>query len=213
MISALIICAFIYIEAVSNIKAIFVNRTAISPLIKDVAWKISVHTRGTSSLYCHFFGFFTELLGYSSGLRELIPNIELRFPNCTAKFYSLLFKKEEENMKFLFQKKTFAENEKERRTFNVVIYHGTSCDEFPKSRSKDDTIRIGRYMFEKDDYFLLKKRSPQKRDSDRIFGCARRMDEIWIPSEFQRKIFSRQIPTDKIQVIPEGKHEFKILKK
>jgi glycosyltransferase involved in cell wall biosynthesis len=59
-------------------------------------------------------------------------------------------------------------------------------------------------MFEKDDYLQAKKRSPQKRDLDRVFGCSRRMDEIWIPSEFQRAIFSRQVPAERIHVIPEA---------
>ena len=33
---------------------------------------------------------------------------------------------------------------------SAVIYHGSSCGNFPKRRESDETIRIGRYMFEKD---------------------------------------------------------------
>jgi glycosyltransferase involved in cell wall biosynthesis len=86
----------------------------------------------------------------------------------------------------------------------AVIYHGSSCGSFSKNRNNDETIRIGRYMFEKDDYLQAKKRSPQKRDLDRIFSCCRKMDEVWVPTEWQRQIFSRHISNDKIFVIPEA---------
>lgn len=88
--------------------------------------------------------------------------------------------------------------------FAAVVYHGTTCGKFNKDRSFDSVLRIGRYMFEKDDYLQAKKRSPQKRDLDRIFGCSKRMDEIWITSEWQRKIFARHVPDHQIFVVPEA---------
>lgn len=156
-----------------------------------LTWKIAVHTRGSASNNCHYFGFFTEFLGLSSALIKAMPNTRLVYANCSEVFYASMFKEEATSMRAL-------SIPRDASTREVFVYHGTTCDIFPKDRSKDSSIRIGRYMFEKDDYLQVKKRSPQKRDLDRIFGCSRRMDEIWIPSEFQRPIFARHVPNSKI---------------
>jgi len=78
-----------------------------------------------------------------------------------------MFHKEERNMRALSLPTSLDPNQ------TLVVYHGTTCDAFPRDRSKDSSLRVGRYMLEKDDYLTAKKRSPQKRDLDRIFGCCK----------------------------------------
>jgi hypothetical protein len=156
-----------------------------------LTWKIAVHTRGLANNNCHYFGFFTEFLGLSSALIKTMPNTRLVYANCSDAFYATMFKKEAVSIRALSIPREASPRE-------IFVYHGTTCDNFPRDRSKDSSIRIGRYMFEKDDYLQAKKRSPQKRDLDRIFGCSRRMDEIWIPSEYQRPIFARHVSNSKI---------------
>jgi hypothetical protein len=96
---------------------------------------------------------------------KIMPNARLLYANCSDAFYSTMFPKEEMNTRALSLPSSANQSQE------VVVYHGTTCDAFPRDRSKDSSLRVGRYMFEKDDYLLVKKRSKQKRDFDRILGC------------------------------------------
>ena len=143
-------------------------------------WVLSIHTRGSSSPTCHFFGFFIEFLGLSSALQLQIPNSRLVYANCTDDFHSSLFPKESNSLRYLQNYNNNNHNnnhnndnnhikthQNNTNTIRAVVYHGTTCDAFPKNRKKDEdsnqVLHIGRYMLEKDDNHLAKKRSPQKR--------------------------------------------------
>ena len=171
-----------------------------------VNWTLAIHTRGAATPHCHWFGFFTEFLGLSSAFRKQLPNSRFIYAPCEDDFYSTMFPTEADNIKWLLRDTDVVNLKAVSPSVKggVVIYHGSSCGSFSKNRVNDDTIRIGRYMFEKDDYLQAKKRSPQKRDLDRIFSCCRKMDEVWVPTEWQRQIFARHVPDDKIFVIPEA---------
>ena len=171
-----------------------------------VNWTLAIHTRGAATPHCHWFGFFTEFLGLSSAFRKQLPNSRFIYAPCDDVFYSTMFPTEADNIKWLLRDTDVVNLKATSPSIKggAVIYHGSSCGSFPKNRDNDDTIRIGRYIFEKDDYLQAKKRSPQKRDLDRIFNCCRKMDEVWVPTEWQREIFARHVPDSKIFVIPEA---------
>jgi glycosyltransferase involved in cell wall biosynthesis len=135
-----------------------------------------------------------------------MPNSRFIYAPCHEEFYATMFSTEADNIKWLLRDTNVVDLKAMSPSVKggAVIYHGSSCGSFSKNRVNDDTIRIGRYMFEKDDYLQAKKRSPQKRDLDRIFNCCRKMDEVWVPTEWQRQIFARHIPDEKIFVIPEA---------
>lgn len=92
----------------------------------------------------------------------------------------------------------------------VLIYHGTTCIHQNQSlniMNRDiNTVLIGRYMLERP--YLV---GGYNLDEYAVLHCAARMDELWVPTEWHKKIFQRLLTQQgsassipHITVIPEA---------
>jgi glycosyltransferase involved in cell wall biosynthesis len=72
----------------------------------------------------------------------------------------------------------------------AVIFHGTTCIHQNQSASMANrdinTILIGRYMLERSNL-----NGGYNLDEYAVMHCAARMDEIWVPTEWHRRVFER----------------------
>jgi len=91
----------------------------------------------------------------------------------------------------------------------AVIFHGTMClyrNESVHTYARDtNTIYVGRYMVERSAF-----PSGFSQDEYLVFSCAARMDEVWVPTEWHRRVFvdtmrSMGIPSSgQVVVVPEA---------
>ena len=91
----------------------------------------------------------------------------------------------------------------------ALIFHGTMCvyrNESVHTMARDgNTIYIGRYMVERGKF-----PGGFTQDEYLVFSCAARMDEIWVPTEWHKKVFVDQLDSmgfgrnSRIAVVPES---------
>jgi glycosyltransferase involved in cell wall biosynthesis len=91
----------------------------------------------------------------------------------------------------------------------ALIFHGTMClyrNESVHTLGRDiNTIYIGRYMVERSNF-----PGGFSQDEYLVFSCSARMDEIWVPTEWHKKVFMNTMQSmgiqgsDRVVVIPEA---------
>lgn len=90
----------------------------------------------------------------------------------------------------------------------VIVFHGTTCIHNNRSivgyRRDVNTIYIGRFMVEREKFLR-----GQTVDENSIAQCAAFMDEIWVPTEWHKKVFEdwlrlMGIRSPVVEVVPEA---------